>query len=505
MVWIGPSGLHPRPFISIGLLSFRIAFGLWETRARCSPIALTSVSPSSPPPTTNHLYAVAGNESEIIIAGDQAVLRRGSGSGEWTWQSHRTDPVMAPVWPYYSAVWDGRLFLLGGRIGLLAEGFRPEGAADLQWFAPSQPTRNWLWDVTRAPGFYAASGDLGTIVTSDDGVNWSREAVPLAALDKVLLGIGGNSNRLVSVGAAGAILLSPSVITNTYVTNSVGDVETVEIDLMGIVWNQVSSPTTNDLQGVAASQSLLVVTGARGTILTSADGQEWTPRNNPMSTFLSGAAAWPGGFVAVGDLGTILTSPDGFTWTQRNSGVTNWIYRVAHANGTFVAAGEGGLILTSSNATAWHRRESGTTAWLNDVTHAAGQWFIAGGGGQVLTSPDGIDWSLALAPTSRSLYGLATDGAQVIAAGMEGAVLRHQAAPLLAPLSFAVYQHSSGTNLFLIEGLPDQRFVLEARDTLQDPWQPIAELEILDPDGDLIHLHDSSGQPSSFFRTRSLP
>ena len=41
------------------------------------------------------------------------------------------------------------------------------------------------------------------------------------------------------------------------------------VSTFGVHWNKVSLPITNDLQGVAATRDLVIVTGGNGTIMTS--------------------------------------------------------------------------------------------------------------------------------------------------------------------------------------------------------------------------------------------
>src|SRR5262249_46837878 len=146
---------------------------------------------------------------------DSTVLLGNLQTGTWAEQSDATSPTLAPIWPYYSTLWDGRLFLLGGRTGLKVEGYRTNATAPMGWYADPQPTRNWIWSATRSPDFYAACGAQGTIVTSLDGIDWTREVVPSAASGQVLLGIGGNNDALIAVGNAGTVLRGPNIITNT--------------------------------------------------------------------------------------------------------------------------------------------------------------------------------------------------------------------------------------------------------------------------------------------------
>ena len=452
---------------------------------------------------TNTLFAVAGNTNEVVVAGDSALFLGNLQSGIWSVQADEDSPTLAPLWPYYSALWDGRLFLVGGRTGLKVEGFRTNAAAPMQWYGDPQPTREWLWSATRGPGFYAACGADGTIVTSEEGLDWHRESVPAAAVTEVLLGIGGNTNALLAVGSRGIILRAPNVVTNTVSTNASGQIVTNQTSLFGVIWEQPASPATEDLQAVAANDSTFLIGGAKGALFTSGNGISWQPRSSGVTDFLSGATAWPGGWVVCGAAGALLTSPNAANWKRVTPPINTWIYTVHYVGGKLVAVGENGVILTSDDASSWTARTSGTSEWLNDVTYAKGRWYIAGTAGMVLSSPDLATWTVTPTITSKSLYSAVTDGEQLIMTGLEGVILRQQLESVVTPVNFESIGADSTETLFLFSGSADQRFTLEESTRLEGPWSPTAVLEITDSSGILIHaLPHAPG--SRFFRTRLL-
>ena len=466
--------------------------------------AQMSFAPVNVGAVTNTLFSVAANSNDVVIAGELIVLLGNRAGGSWTRQSDVDSPTLAPEWPYYSALWDGRLFLLGGDAGMIVEGFRTNANGPMGWYSAVQPTRSWLWAVTRVGGLYAAAGVNGTIVTSEDGVEWAREAVPDVALDEILLGIGGNTNLLIAAGSNGMLLRSENSFTNVVSTNSNGELVTNVVSLLGLIWTQSPIATTEDLQGVPERNGTFVVTGGAGKIFTSANGLVWQPRLSGVSTFLSGATGWPNGFAVVGASGTILTSTDGTLWVPRSSGVRNWIYSVRYAGGKLIAVGEDGLILTSENGVGWTRRDSGTTEWLNDVTYASGFWQVAGSGGTIVTSTDAANWTAARTMTSKSLYGAATDGDQVIMAGLDGAIIRRWLSTPNTPVNFLSFDQVAGNSLFLFAGEIDQQFVLEASASLTGPWSPLRQFEITDLSQTLLYELAGQALPMRFFRTRLL-
>jgi hypothetical protein len=456
---------------------------------------------------TNTLFTVSANTNEVMIAGDGVVLIGSADGTAWLRQSDPASPLLAPQWPYYSSIWDGRLFLLSGQTGMLVEGFRTNATAPLNWYSTIQPTRSWLWGVARVSDFYTAVGVGGTIVTSDDGVEWFREATPVESSGAVLLGVGGNTNVLIAAGNRGTILRSENILTNVIATNLLGEVETIAVSLFGVRWATINAGLTNDLQGVAATEDQIIVTGGNGTILTSGGetmGRVWAPQISGVTSFLSGATAWPGGFVLSGDDGVILTSDNGVTWTRRDSGVQSWIYAVRYVGGRLVAVGEEGLILTSIDGVEWQARSSGTTEWLNDVTFAQGIWYATGGDGTLVTSADGTGWVAEKAITSKSLYGTATDGDRVIAVGIEGVILRRNLNAVRTPVEILSYDNPGLSSIFLFAGEVDQPFVLEESESVVGQWRTAEYLELTEPGGTIVFERVNDGAAMKFYRTKGL-
>jgi hypothetical protein len=358
-----------------------------------------------------------------------------------------------------------------------------------------------MWGLVRAADVYVACGEEGSIFTSVDGFRFIQEATPSTAAGELLEGIGGTTNLLVSVGTGGVILTSPGGFTNVVSTNSMGNLVTNLVNVLGLVWNEVSPrPTANELQGVGVFGSTFIVTGGGGTILTSPDAQTWTPRLSGSLLMLSSVACSDSRAVVTGDFGTILTSEDGSLWQNRSSGVTNWVYQVRYLNGKFVAVGEAGLILTSPDGLAWTRRESGTESWLNGVSFTSGNYYIAGSDGVVLQSSDAATWSSLTVPTGKSLYDVAGDGDRLVAVGIEGAALRTRLTPWTNSVNFLSLNIRTNVQAFLFSGDLDERFTLQRSPDLRR-WVDIAPVEILDNSGSSIFYDAMIAGAQWFFRT----
>ncbi|MCI0539574.1 MAG: hypothetical protein L0Z50_30560 [Verrucomicrobiales bacterium] len=454
---------------------------------------------------TGTLNAIAGATGSTLIAGD-GELRLREGGGSWSDALSFTNSFPAPSGNYLSALHGGASYLVGGRTGLLVEGFKTNATSETVWLPFTASVRNWLWDVKHFPSAYITVGDAAAVLTSLDGFDWAQEFVPPTVGNAVFLGVGGRTNLAVAVGSGGTIMLSHDTFVPVVSTNLDGTLVTNQVSTLGIIWDHIQpSPTTEDLQGVTAFGNQLVVTGGTGTILTSTDGTNWQKRVTPTSAFLSSIEASSTGLVTVGKNGVILTSPDTITWTQRVAPITDWIYRVRRFSERWIAVGQNGTILTSADGTSWTSRASGTTSWLNDVILVGDTYFAIGNQGTVLASSDAIDWTSVGTMTGKSLYGATSHDGRLVVVGVEGVILRSQITPMASPVIFVRYPVDATQNLFLFGGERDQRFTLDRSTNLID-WLIGPTLEITDPTGTLIH-EDTGANASmlQFFRAKGVP
>ncbi len=440
---------------------------------------------------------------------------------------------------YLSSLWDGSKYLFGGRTGRTVSASR--NLLSLNWSEFASPPRSWLFDLTTSSGFatnvtpvlagsevayiasrttnrfFVAAGDYATLMYSDTGVSWNPALPPLNAENRTYLGLAGNHDRLVAVGTAGLISVSPIAyepivstqsLTNTSVTKTAEVIEvavTNWINTLGLAWYPSTSPTDRDLQAACATESQIVIGGEGGFLATSTDGTNWTQRPSGTTAFLSGLEASPEGFVAVGDLGTILTSTDAVTWTQQSAPTDKWIYRVRKGgDGTWVAVGEEGVLLTSADRTNWTLRPTGLTNWLNDAEWVAGTWFVVGNQGTVLTSTNAITWNNDGIITGKSLYAAATLGERFITAGVDGIILRTRVTPFSTPVDLIRFPNSPPDQLFLFSGQTDQIFRLDRGASLLDR-EAGPQLEITSPDGTLLYFDPTPNDSNSqFFNSTNI-
>ncbi len=461
------------------------------------------------------LFSGANSGPQYLLAGDEEV-RRGQGFPlSWVDELNPTLPAPPPTWTYFAAERVDPFYLLAGRSGMLVRGFGIGSPPVFYWETHSDPIRSWLWDLIRLPDLFVTVGDFATVLTSGNGVDWELELVPNSVTNAIFLGVGGDTNGLVAVGSQGSIIYSPSFLTNVVTTNIVGGVPIVttnEVDAIGTIWHAVEPrPTAVDLQGVALRGGRFVASGANGTVLTSDDrGTNWTLRATPTTNFLSGAAADANGYVAVGANGTILTSSDGVAWNELVSGTANWLFRVRRFADDFVSVGQNGTMLRSADGLSWTPRTTGTTKWLNDLTRLndpAQTWIAVGNQGTVLTSTNAITWTNAGSITQKSLYAASHDQAGLlVAAGVEGAILRSQLTPLTNPVEIVQYTRGVNQSSFLFAGQTGQRFTLD-RGTQFTNWLAGDLLEFLDGSGTLLYIEANapSPPPAEFYRATLVP
>jgi len=462
---------------------------------------------------TGDLFTVSATTLDLLVAGDFEVrIRIGSG---WTNELGREDGPLPAT--YLASVGNSGSFFLAGRTGMMAEGFR-RGAAPYQWFPRSSPLRPVLFDGNWVSNLFVAVGDRSTIMTSVDGVVWSYEFPPPAFTNSVFLGVGGTTNLLVGAGGGGALMISPSGLTNVLTTNDLGLVVTQEVNTLGVVWHAVEpAPTTEDLQGVCHWNDRYFVTGNEGLILSSDDGEDWAAVRAPTTSFLSSITGFSGGLVATGHRGAVVRSPDGDTWSAIPPVSTNWIYRVRWLNEGLVAVGQNGTILMSTNGLDWTMRDSGTSTWLTDALWFGGRYYAVGLSGTVLTSTDGLEWASEGTITFKTLYAAVTDHERIVVMGDEGVILRTQILSGTSPVNFLAYSRETSAdgsrweNLFLLSGRTDQQFTLEISEdagAAVSSWRPGPVLEFLDASGTLLYWDSTAVEdalPAELYRAKSPP
>ena len=286
---------------------------------------------------------------------------------------------------------------------------------------------------TTTSGLFVAVGDNGTILTSDNGTEWTaRTSGTTENLNRVAYGDG----RYIAVGENATYKYSDNASSWSQSKTS-GNVHFNDIQYFGnsnwggagdyahttrqnVVGDQFSSgPITEDqssyffknYNGLTIGDDIILV-GDQGFIAWSPDNDSerlrsfWAKVSGTTSN-LMGTVHGNSIYAIVGDNGTILTSDNGSTWTSRADGRTDNLSEVTFGNNTFIAVGDNGTIRTSSdNGTTWDNRTSGTTKFYG-VTFGKNTFIAVGDNGTIRTSSDnGTTWNNRTSGTTVNLRGV---------------------------------------------------------------------------------------------------
>jgi len=271
-------------------------------------------------PTDDWLNAVAyGNDTFVAVGPSGKILTSTEGIN-WT---VRAEGEFTEYW-LWDITYAENIFVLVGSEGVVITS--PNG---IDWTEKTSPA--WgLNGITYGNNIFVAVGTLATIITSHDGKGWTKRdsgvSIPHGAFVTFQSVAYGNST-FVAIGNIsdlyghdwGIILTSPD----------------------GINWTRRDEESSGYgyLAGIAYGNGFFVATGEYGTIITSPNGIDWTDRTSGSHVVIEDVAYGNGTFVAVGEQGTILTSTDGINWEEINSETTEYLVGVAYGNDTFVAVG----------------------------------------------------------------------------------------------------------------------------------------------------------------------
>ncbi len=302
--------------------------------------------------------------------------------------------------------------------------------------------------VTWGEGQFVAVGDGGLIVTSPDGVAWTRRE---SGCTTHLQGIAWNGSRFVAVGYGGTILLSDDAVS----------------------WRSVEGPTDLWLDDVTWSGSRFIAVGSDGAVIGSGDGENWelatTLSHDALAAVACGGGiciaggsspwssdtprvilravdgiawetvdaslpfdpidiAWTGErFVAVGrslDNAGPASSEDGLEWTFHwsRAPITGQP-TVAVGDDEVIVFGGAGELLASADGIVWAGRSSALGSWVHDAVWGAGRWVAVGSRGETAVSEDGASWAVAVPTLFDGFFwrAAASNGSLVVAAGSDTA------------------------------------------------------------------------------------
>ena len=246
-----------------------------------------------------------------------------------------------------------------------------------------------LYGVTFGNDTFVAAGmsqstGAAIVRSTDNGSNWSNESPggspsdtsnDLYALTYAENTTSSNNDYFVIVGARGKIRRAPD--NGSGFGQSQGNI-------------YVSSrQTQNYLLGVAYGNQSFVAVGEDGNILRGADNgtlNVWDNMTSPTTIDLNGVTFGNNTFVGVGDNGTIVRSTDnGTSWDNVTSPTTQGLEGIGFGNNTFIAVGASGTILKSTdNGTSFSSMIPSTNATLYGVVYGTNKFVLTGSGGTII-------------------------------------------------------------------------------------------------------------------------
>jgi hypothetical protein len=393
------------------------------------------------------------------------------------------------------AAWNGSLFVASGLLGRIVS-----STDGLNWTRRTLGPGNSIAGAIHANGLYVGvtgtvvpgGGDTyskSTVVTSPNGRDWTEHD---SATTNSLIRVTYGSGRYVAVGDRGTIITSTDASS----------------------WTVATSPTTNILYAAAYGAARYVAVGGltnRATILSSIDGVNWNSISDATNYYgLYAIVFAQNQFVAVGQLAaskqaTTLTSPDGLTWTPRTSGATNHLRGITWGNNLYVAAGDKGSLTTSSDGITWANASLSTVINLRCAAYGNGYYVVPGYPSTLFVSTNGINWALRPAftqVTMQATYAAVWGDDSFILTGYFGQVLEsslfHPSAPQFS-LSLR-----PGTRPFLsVVGPEAHGLEIQSSDTWPPGWQTLTTCTNLSP---TTFLPDTcaTNVASRFYRAKML-
>ena len=273
------------------------------------------------------------------------------------------------------------------------------------WASRTSGTTNALGGITYGNGLFVAVGGNNTVLTSSDGVNWSKQILT-APYCNLSGGVTYGNGLFVAVGGF-------------YYSSSSSPCLFISSD--GVTWTLKHLSLGFALKAVAYGNGLFVAVGENNTIITSPDGVTWTLRESGYGSPYTSVTYGNALFVAVIN-DRFRTSADGINWTVQRNNTSLSPYAVGYGNGYFVAVGYNGAILTSTDGITWIARASGGTNLLA-ISYGNNKYIAVGVSGTIRASSDGSNWTGQTSGTSNNLRGVAYGNGTFVAVGDGGTIL----------------------------------------------------------------------------------
>jgi photosystem II stability/assembly factor-like uncharacterized protein len=291
--------------------------------------------------TENFGGVAYGNGKFVVVGYGPTVLTSPDGIS-WTPQTVPTTENLERV-----GFGNGVFIAVGDKRAILSS------SDGINWTLRQFSGANPEYGITYGNGVWIAVGRNARIWRSaDNGVTWCR-IWPLWSP------ACGPTDPIIPTGALNGNPEFRRVAFGNNLFIAVGDQSTIMTSPDGLYWTKRTVPTPpgsgQSFRGIQYGDGSFVLTGYSGIILTSSDGVTWTQKTSGIATNLRGVgfgiSSGNGTFVTGGDSGVILQS-DTFTVPGAPTGVTA-VAGNAQAILSFTApASDGGSQITSYTVTS---------------------------------------------------------------------------------------------------------------------------------------------------------
>jgi hypothetical protein len=256
-----------------------------------------------------------------------------------------------------------------------------------------------LYSIMSHDGLYVAVGD--EIISSRDGYGWNRAYDFIGAASTRLNAVKFLScdffEGYIAVGTGITNVSASGAVSTT--TTQVGTIVTSND---GKNWSELTpAVTAHGLNAVVASTNMIIVAGDAGTLLSTTNGYNYETcvlNAAPITGKLLSGVYAENAFVIVGENGVILVSYDGVTFDAMISGTTETLHTISHTGERFIAAGANTTILSSYDGIVWV--SALTVADETTFYEIKGDAFMSGYGPEELV-PGVITDTLSIRITTR--------------------------------------------------------------------------------------------------------
>lgn len=224
-----------------------------------------------------------------------------------------------------------------------------------------------------------------SVFRTKDLSTWSKDSVMQSLSTRVPY----HDRTLFSVGSKLAMTNQGAAI---YVT---GDLKT---------WmNSIGTVTTKDLYSVVGGGPRWVAVGAGGALVFSKEGIRWDLAATATVADLS-KVVWTGkSYKVVGDSGKILSSGDGEIWTASSIGGTARLSDLFWSDSIQMVVADSNRVYQSTDGAKWNVQQLGAGDDLDKIRYSGSRWLLSGRSKTIYTSTDGLAWVASTAPAEVSV------------------------------------------------------------------------------------------------------